>query len=591
MNNYVFPFQLVNKGADIILYGAGNVGTCFYKQVLTSGYANIVAWVDKRHDIMQKKGFPVSSLEVIKEYAENAYIVISIENHEVAYSVSKELKNRYNISKERIIWSEKYRFSNDGLFVDQEQERKYGLSEELKKISPYEMLHSFRLDLAVRYLVARDIVFGIENPNNLSLYSRMILARTNAHENDEFYFDTKRNNTHDYIDSIKKLCCSIKEKGYLQEGYIPVGENNVFLNGAHRIATALALEEDIWISHFAGKKGKTDFSIEWFDKNGFSTDDKIRVLRAYADLYTSCGIIILFAPCMDLWDYLEKQISKEMTIVGGVELDFSDNYIAFENLFRDMYSDPLWRNVYIDRKLDLLKTSELKMRVLLVSNEGFENRDLYKTIENTKLELRDRLLFDTDIAPVVMHGSNSKTEFIHLKKIVLSVNNLKQLRRRVVRCYSEEFVNRLERLKEVLGEKDITIEDVIITGSSSWEIFGLRRADDLDFSVAGKYREKYGNDHKRLGNGLDYSRLDSVEVSDNKVYSDELLLSDDNYHFVFDGLKFVNIDLIAQKKAYNKREKDIKDVRLYELFSSFVLCFDDKAVLKKQIEKEFYKKR
>ncbi len=591
MNNYVFPFQSVEKGEKIAIYGAGTVGKCFYKQLITSGYASIVLWVDKNYEKLQEQGIPVYDIEKIQNFSDISHIIIAIDNREIALSVFDELNKKYGISKDKIIWNENYRFADEGLFIDQNQQREFGLSEELKKISPKKMLHFNRLDLAVRYLLAKDIVFGIENRENISLYSRMILARTGAYENDTFYFDSIRRGTQDYISAIKKVCTSIKENGYLKDGYVPVGSNDVFLNGAHRIAASLALENDIWVSHLYGKNGNTDFSMQWFVENGFNTSDKIRILRAYADLYENCGIIILFAPSMDLWDYLEKQLSRVMTVVGSVELDFSDNYIAFENLFREIYSDPLWRNVYIDRKVELLKMSPLRMRILLVSDEKFEKSDLYKTIENMKLELRDRMFWDTDIAPVVMHGSNSKSEFVHLKQVVLSVNNLKHLRMRSARNYSEDFINRQERLKKILAEKGVSLQDVVITGSSGWELYGLRKADDIDFAFSDKYREEFGEEHQIWEEKIDYTRKNSIEISDDVVYPDELLIKDDNYHYVFNGLKFVNIDLIAKKKAYNKREKDLRDVRLYELFMDYALNFDDKVILKKQIEKEFYKKR
>ena len=162
---------------------------------------------------------------------------------------------------------------------------------------------------------------------------------------------------------------------------------------------------------------------------------------------------------------------------------------------------------------------------------------------------------------------------------------------RSARNYSEDFINRQERLKKILAEKGVSLQDVVITGSSGWELYGLRKADDIDFAFSDKYREEFGEEHQIWEEKIDYTRKNSIEISDDVVYPDELLIKDDNYHYVFNGLKFVNIDLIAKKKAYNKREKDLRDVRLYELFMDYALNFDDKVILKKQIEKEFYKKR
>lgn len=589
--NYLFPFQLVEKDSTLILYGAGTVGVRFYKQLEVTRYARVGLWVDKNWENCKKKNLPVSAVEDIHNCKVFDYIVIAIDSKEIADEVRNMLINSFGIEDSKIIFSEEYKYEEYRLYQNVQEEKKKGYyKSELSKISPKEMLRAERLDLIVRYLLAKDMIHGIENKANLSLYARMILARNNAFEGEAYFSDYTREGTAEYINALKTLCVSMKEKGFDESNFIPVGENGVILNGAHRTAAALALEEDIWIKCYQDQSGNVNFGIQWFEGNGFNTEDKIRILRGYADLYEHCGIMLLFGPCMEQWDYLQSQFAKQMTVVGTVELNFSDNYIAFENLFREIYSDPLWRNVYIDRKVELLKMSPLKMRVLLVSDEGFKQYDLYKTMGIAKLELRDRMYFDTNIAPVVMHGSDSVEEFEHLKRIVLSVNNLKHLKMRVARNYSEEFVVRLDVLKKMLHEKGIPIDDVCISGSCGMEILGLRKANDVDFFVAKQYREAYGDKTISWTDHIEYVRLNSIKTID-ALYEDDLLISDDNFHYIFNDLKFVNWDIIAGKKKHDNREKDVKDVRLFELFKDYILNFENKTFLKQQVEKEFYKKR
>ena len=436
--NYIFPFQLVAKGSKLILYGAGTVGLRFYKQLETTCYAKVELWVDKNWENCKKRNLPVNAVEDIRNCKGIDYIVIAIDSKEIADEVRNMLTNSFGIEDNKIIFSEEYKYEEYKVYQNVQEEKEKGYyKSELSKISPKEMLRAERLDLIVRYLLAKDMIQGIENKANLSLYARMILARNGASEGGDYFSDYTREGTSEYIKALKTMCVDMKENGFDKSKFIPVGQNGVLLNGSHRTAAALALKEDIWIKYYQDQNGNVNFGIQWFEENGFNIEDKIRILRGYADLYEHCGIMLLFGPCMEQWDYLQAQIAKQMTVVGTVELDFSDNYIAFENLFREIYLDPLWRNVYIDRKVELLKMSPLKMKVLLVSDEGFGQYDLYKTMEIAKLELRDRMFFDTDIAPVVIHGSNSAEEFEHLKQVMLSVNNLKHLKMLVSRNYSE----------------------------------------------------------------------------------------------------------------------------------------------------------
>lgn len=590
MNNYIFPFDRIPKNSRVILYGAGSVGLCFYKQLTNTKYAAIVKWVDSKWEKFGDTDMPVASVESIL-LCEFDYIVIAIENPAVAYEVRKNLIE-LGVADDKIIHSEQYRFADSGLFETvREEAQAPAMMDEVVRINPKELLCAARLDLAVRYLVAKDIKNGVENEANLSLYSRMILTRTAAYEDKSYFSDTIREGTRDYLASMKKLSRSMQQKGFLKEEFVPVGKNKILLNGAHRTATAMALEEELWCKFYESRSGNENFGIRWFEENGFNTYDKIRVLRAYADLYDKCGIMLLFGTCLEQWEYLQAQLSGYMTVVGSFDLDYSDNYIAFENLFRDIYRDPLWRNVYIDRKVSLLKMAPLKIRVLLVSDEGHKESDLYSTMNSLKLELRDRLYFDTDIAPVVMHGSDSPEEFNLLKKIILSVNNLKHLDMRVARNYSEEFIERLERLKTTLADKQISTDDICISGSSGFEIFGLRKSNDLDFLSNPKVRKQYGDITFLWDEATDYVRKNSIRISDKNLYPDELLTEDDNFYYLFNGLKFVNIELIAAKKEYDKRENDILDVRLYQLFRDYSRNFSNKRYLKEQIEREFYNKR
>lgn len=588
MNYYIFPFQMVEKDSKIVLYGAGTVGRRFYNQLQTTGYAEVVLWVDEKYEEMRKRSLPVNHPEEIYDVKKYDVIVIAIDNEKVAEEVKGILVHKYGVDSARIIYSGAYRFVEEELKKTVYDEQN---DEAADEIHPRELLSSKRLDLAVRYLVAKDIKNNIRNEANLSLYSRMILSRSGAREEEDYFSEYKREGTEAFLAAMRDLCKSMKDRGYDKKKFLPVGDNGIFLNGAHRTAAALALEEKIWVKHFHGQNGNEDFGIDWFEKNGFNEEDKIRILRAYADLYAKCGIMLLFAPCEEHWEYLKKQLAKQMTIVGTVDLDFSDNYIAFDNLLREIYSDPLWRNVYIDRKAELLKMSKLKLRVLLVSDEGFTNCNLYETMKSAKLELRDRMYFDTDIAPVVMHGSDSAEEFLHLKQIVLSVNNLKHLRMRVARNYSEDFIRRMEQLKQLLKERGIRQDDVCISGSSGLEIFGLRKARDLDFFVNENVRKQYGEITISWTDEIEYVRKNSIQISNELLYEDDLLIEDDNWHYVFYGLKFVNLSVLCQKKKYNGREKDIRDVRLFELLQDYAINFDNKVLLKQKIEDEFYKKR
>lgn len=102
MGNILFPFQMVKKGSNIILYGGGNVGQNYFYQLQKSGYCNIVHWVDR--DVEQ---FPpdlgIEDIHILKEVKDYDYLVIAIRRADLLNSVF-ELLDEYGVKKEKIVW-------------------------------------------------------------------------------------------------------------------------------------------------------------------------------------------------------------------------------------------------------------------------------------------------------------------------------------------------------------------------------------------------------------------------------------------------------------------------------------------------------
>lgn len=100
--SYLFPFERIKQGSNIVLWGAGKVGTVFYNQVKTSSYCNIVKWVDECAECYQKKNGKVALPETIKTVNVD-YIVIAVKNE---LSVSQIINSllKMGIDRSKIIW-------------------------------------------------------------------------------------------------------------------------------------------------------------------------------------------------------------------------------------------------------------------------------------------------------------------------------------------------------------------------------------------------------------------------------------------------------------------------------------------------------
>jgi FkbM family methyltransferase len=75
---YLFPFEMLEKGSDIVIYGAGMVGRDYAAQVIKSGYCRVLCALDLNYD--KKGGFPlpVRHPDKIREIRNYSAVVIAL---------------------------------------------------------------------------------------------------------------------------------------------------------------------------------------------------------------------------------------------------------------------------------------------------------------------------------------------------------------------------------------------------------------------------------------------------------------------------------------------------------------------------------
>lgn len=97
---YMFPFDKVEKGQKVVIYGAGAAGCSYVEQLKRIEYCQVVLWVDRNY----KKELVnhVSAVEKIKTVRYDR-VVIAITNGRVRDSV-KEMLVGMGINEKQIVW-------------------------------------------------------------------------------------------------------------------------------------------------------------------------------------------------------------------------------------------------------------------------------------------------------------------------------------------------------------------------------------------------------------------------------------------------------------------------------------------------------
>ncbi|MDR0917711.1 MAG: hypothetical protein LBM93_00450 [Oscillospiraceae bacterium] len=584
----LFPFEQVTKNSKIIVYGAGRAGNNFVQQVTVTDYCTVICIVDK--DTKKQKGF-VKGLEVLLNFDLYDKVVVSPINFAIRNRIRDDLI-QYGVPEEKIVVPSQNNlmyWALDGMLQYENEKISYALTDSVS-VDARTLMSSERLDIGIKWLLLRDIANGVDNKENKSLYARHILAWTGGLESFSPTSSTIKNGIEEYISSAKKTLENIQKNGFDKSKAVPVNGDNSVLDGTHRVASCIELDTPIWVQKFNGLKNNgKDF--KWYVDNGFNTEDLQRILRAYCELYTGQkGIVVFYGPAMELWNYMQKQLEKQVNIVGYVELDFEQNYLAFETLIHDIYFyNFTWGDAHIDAKIKLLKMSPLKIRVLVISDEyGKCNDNLYGTLRDFKLKIRDISSFDFQSAELGIHSTDSYSEFQHQKNVFLSPNNFKYIGYRFRVDYTKRFFELLDKLKVLCKTHNVNISDICVVNSGVMEVLGLRETKDIDFVCL----------LSDVPNLSDVSRFsDVIELRDNLMQekfggiSTDTLITDDNYHFIFYGIKFANLEIVREKKAQHTREKDIQDMRLIDLFTELALVYDNKIAFQKGIYDEMTRRR
>ena len=102
---HVFPFQDIEQGSSIVIWGMGEVGQHYLKQVLQTGYCEIEYAVDKNWQKHKEDIVKVMPVYAARRASEGARIVIAIGNDNAAGEIRQQLRD-WGIENERIVWND-----------------------------------------------------------------------------------------------------------------------------------------------------------------------------------------------------------------------------------------------------------------------------------------------------------------------------------------------------------------------------------------------------------------------------------------------------------------------------------------------------
>lgn len=118
-------------------------------------------------------------------------------------------------------------------------------------------------------------------------------------------------------------------------------------------------------------------------------------------------------------------------------------------------------------------------------------------------------------------------------------------------------------MKIDLLQNAIPLNEICVVGSSILTVHGIRENHDVDFVMTSKYRERFASSGVvPFSEYVEMVSQNWARSKKRKTITDDELIQNLKYHFVYQGIKFATLPLLLERKEWQSREKDIRDVKL-----------------------------
>ncbi len=397
MNNFIFPFHMVSKESHIILYGAGTIGTVFFKQVTATKYANIILWVDKNYNTYRGKGYPVVSVEEIADVKNIDYVVIANNKPDAVKEIKSMLQKQYNFNTNQIVCPyDSYIFPSVDLYFPEQDlyetgnlqelyegfKQKYIKEHNIIKIEPchlYDINSIFRRRYHIngdriniidkKEIATRDLVLAQYYNGDYSRY-KFYDAAVRILAIDEYY---GKNNTgfnmyrrmqedtgFDWTGRFKELIMSFEEKGFLDGNVVEVDKHFSITDGAHR--TALAIYNNIeFLNILMYDFDRERWDIDVFWEKRFTADECKLIEDVTEKLLLDASydfIGVLWPPAEKYFDDIINEIGKyspdETSVVKYFDYEMERG--EFWHLFKALYHTDILSEKGMVHKLKLIES-------------------------------------------------------------------------------------------------------------------------------------------------------------------------------------------------------------------------------------------
>ncbi|CRL66318.1 hypothetical protein [Proteus vulgaris] len=401
--------------------------------------------------------------------------------------------------------------------------------------SPNELINKNRIDIPIKIKYIESIV----NDNNIN-YFRSLYKKTISYFSDDLFFepgDSQKKTFKDFDNIFLELYNDIKKHGFLLEkGVIPLSQDGVILDGAHRVAVAFILGIDIPTIRLNIES--PNFGVNFFKKKGATKEEILNFIRVNILYNKNLRAAII-------WPYNNSNIEDIKNLYPSIlhTENINLNLNGVRNLCLLCYSKESWIGDYSNKWIGIKNKADF----CYIPNKK-TTFFIYETNDNQNdILLKEKVRKLSDGSKNNIHTTDNIEETQYILNILLRneanliLNNLN--------------LKILSELEKIFIKEKVDKNKILITGSSVLSLLNIRNNNDIDILHD---KSIHIENNSILGSHNKYKHLYKNDINN--------LIIDSFFHYNILGIKFIDLPNILYFKKKRNEKKDITDIKLINNF-------------------------
>ena len=405
-------------------------------------------------------------------------------------------------------------------------------------------LKSCRFDLMAKYLYVKSKDKRYNTKFFRKLYLEHILSFNNCYEKSNIYsLNNKKNKCEDFIINFDKLINNIKNNGFSKNNPIPIGKNNIIIDGAHRLITSYYFKKKSYFIKVNNKEPTYNYNY-FLQKTKHRNLDRLyadRIALEYINHNKNIRAMIIYPRGYDCnkFNKLFEIINKYGIIYYEKNIKLSK--IGLNNLVNECYRGEDWIGGMFPTKKENGKTKRVKSNINNVKLLLIDIKNL-----NNSVILKEKCRELYNMGKHSLHMSDYNEDTFRIASSLLNKNSINYLNSANVKITENTKKNLLKYFEKVKVD-----ENFCLTSSIVLEMYGLREANDLDYLNFNNTKIDIKNISIHNNKWLSYYPISRDEIIFNP-----------KYHFYFYGHKVATLEVIKEMKNNRNEKKDIYDIKI-----------------------------